>query len=83
MTELSQTVKNFIGEFERNIVPHLNKGPTGDRGQLVTCYVSASTLMDPQLKELLGITPGTKEGEFMGVSVKGKPDMTFDTYYDK
>ncbi len=85
MTELSQTVKNFLGEFERNIIPHFNKAEASSLvgGQPITCYVSASTLMDPQLKELLGIKPGSPEGKFMGVVVKGKPDMTFETNYEE
>ena len=83
MAELSQTLKNFVLEFERQILPHLNKGPSHalGAGQLITCYVSAATLQDPQLRELLGITAGEATGRFMNVSVVAKPDMTFETYY--
>jgi hypothetical protein len=82
---LSQTVKNFIAQFETNVLPHINKGENLDEwstSQPVTCYVSATTLLDPQLRELVGIKPGTPEGLFMNVRVVGKPDMTTEIWYE-
>lgn len=76
---LSQTVKNFLTQFERDVLPHINTNKNKSLNQTgyqsVMCYVSAATLEDPQLKELVRIKPGEPVGRFMGVRVEGKPDM--------
>lgn len=85
MSEVSQTVKNFLTQFELEVVPYLNKGFDSAKisgTQLITCYVSATTLLDPQFKELIGISSGNPTGSFMGVTIVGKPDMTVEKHYE-
>ncbi len=86
MAELSQALKNFLTQFEHQVLPHINMGKVRDGFsgfQPITCYVSSETLRDPQVQELLGITKGQRNGRFLGVSVVGKPDMSVELHYKK
>lgn len=77
MSELSEPLKNFLTEFKVSVLPHISKT---DSPSAVVCYVSGAALADPQLRELLGVTPGNKHGEFLGVSVHPKGDMTVEVF---
>lgn len=77
MSELSEPLKSFLTEFKVSVLPHISKSVIHSG---VVCYVSGAALADPQLRELLGITPGNKRGEFLGVSVYPKGDMTVEVF---
>lgn len=67
--ELSQNLKNFITQFEQAVLPRIKNN------EVMTVYVSQATLQDKQVRELIGLRPGTLYGTFMGITIKAKPDM--------
>jgi hypothetical protein len=81
MAELSQTLKNFLVLWESEVLPKIQEGYGGDSNRKSMVVTISSTAMhDPQMQELLGISPGNKTGRFMGVIVKTKPDMEVELY---
>lgn len=78
-SQLSRAVKNFLVQFEQEVLPHINLGRSENLVQMgyqpVSCAVSTETLADPQLKEMLNVGADGSGGKFMGITVRVKPDL--------
>lgn len=95
--KISKTVETFLTQFENGVLPKIARyyyllGKNGEKfssyGQAlpISCWVSDSSMQDPQFRQLLGIGAdgsGKSDAKFMGIYVKTKPDMVVETYFDE